>query len=235
MKSLSDLRCWLLESEHYYVDEIHRLNTDSAVQLFPDDASALSGGWLYLPAEPGSGDWNIARMLGQGSEALTTLTLLPETETNLLVPSEFSHLFVDRFKQQSSLIYFEGVHTATDAVDGEAAVSADVLSKSGLTLQRRAGDEAGSFALYLLAEDQIQGYVKSIRLTPNFAEVYIEVQPGMRQRGLGNHLLSLALLEAAKSGRNLIYTVDADNQASLALTRKVGLQQFLQLDRFLKV
>ena len=56
----------------------------------------------------------------------------------------------------------------------------------------------------------------------------------MRQRGFGEYLLREALKEAANTGRSLVYTVDAENAASLALARKAGLQQFMQLARFLR-
>lgn len=231
MNRFADLLRMLLENERCYVDEIHRLNTDPSVQLFPENAVEAGGGWLLLPAEPGSGDWNIARMLGQGSAAASALPLLPSVETNLLVPQKCSALFADNYARQSPLIFFEGC-----AAPGKSRQSAST-DLSGplheLKLQRRSDGATGDFALYLLAVGQIQGYIKSIHLTPHHAEVYIEVQPAMRQRGLGEYLLHLALIEAAQTGRSLVYTVDADNAASLALARKVGLQQFLQLDRFL--
>lgn len=231
MTRFADLRLMLLENERCYVDEIHRLNADPSVQLFPEDAVEAGGGWLYLPAEPGSGDWNIARMLGQGSAAAKALPQLPSAETNLLVPQKFSALFADSCARQSPLIFFEGC-----AAPGRSRqVAASDLSGiwHELKLQRRTGGADGDFALYLLAEGQIQGYIKSIHLTPQHVEVYIEVQPAMRQRGLGEYLLHLALIEASQTSRSLVYAVDADNAASLALARKVGLQQFLQLDRFL--
>ena len=231
MKSPADLRRWLLENERCFVDEIHRLDTDPAVKLFPVNAVESGGGWLYLPAEPGSGDWNIARLLGHGSTALAALPLLPQAETNLLVPQKFSALFADGFVRQTSLLFFAGRATPGQPWHDSSADLSGPLHE--LKLQRHSDGTDGDFALYLLADSQIQGYIKSIRLTPNFAEVYIEVQPAMRQRGLGEHLLHLALLEAAQTHRSLVYTVDVENHASLALAKKVGLQQFLQLDRFL--
>jgi L-amino acid N-acyltransferase YncA len=229
MSKYADLRQLLLENERCYVDEIHRLDHDPKVMLLPENAIEQGGGWLYLPAEPGSGDWHIARMLGQGSVAVTALTLLPEAETHLLVPEKFADLFADGHAAQSSLIYFEG--RAAPAAERQPA-KVDLTSlHPGLQMQsRRAGAD---FAFYLLLEGQIQGYIKVIHLTPNHVEVYIEVQPAMRQRGLGEYLLRAALQEAANTGRSLVYTVDAENTASLSLARKAGLQQFMQLARFL--
>lgn len=231
MNRFADLLRMLLENERCYVDEIHRLNTDPSVQLFPENAAEAGGGWLLLPAEPGSGDWNIARMLGQGNEAVKSLALLPKAETNLLVPQKCSALFAANYSRQSPLLFFEG---CVAPGQGRQSAATDLSGPwHELKLQRRAGASEGDFALYLLEEGQIQGYIKSIHLTPHHVEVYIEVQPAMRQRGLGEYLLHLALIEAAQTGRSLVYTVDADNAASLALARKVGLQQFLQLNRFL--
>ncbi|PKL47119.1 MAG: hypothetical protein CVV42_14140 [Candidatus Riflebacteria bacterium HGW-Riflebacteria-2] len=230
MSKYTDMRRLLLENERCYVDEIHRLDHDPKVRLLPENAIEKGGGWLFLPAETGSGDWNIARMLGQGSEALKALTLLPAAETHLLVPPKFAELFAAAYAAQTPLLYFEGrvapAHALPDA-------SVDLTSlQAGLQLQsRRAGAD---FAFYLLLEGQIQGYIKAIHLTPNHVEVYIEVQPAMRQRGFGEYLLREALKEAANTGRSLVYTVDAENVASLTLARKAGLQQFMQLARFLR-
>lgn len=230
MSKYADLRRLLLENERCYVDEIHRLDHDPKVRLFPEDTIEQGGGWLYLPSEPDSGDWNIARMLGQGNVAIESLALLPDAETHLLVPTRCARHFAADHAGQSPLIYFEGV-----AAPGHERQPAhlDLSSlRPGLQLEsRRAGAD---FAFYLLLEGQIQGYIKTIRITPNHLEVYIEVQPAMRQRGCGEYLLRQALKEAAQNDRSLIYTVDADNVASLSLAQKAGLQQFMQLARFLR-
>ena len=233
MSKYAQLHQMLRENERCYVDEIHRLNTDPTIQLLPDDAIERGGGWLYLPAEPGSGDWHIARMLGQGSKALAALPLLPSPEINLLVPEKYSALFADKCSLQTPLIFFEGC--ILHAQDRHCQPIKLPGHLSSLNLQRRCDGAEGSFALYLLAEGQIQGYIKSIHLTPNYVEVYIEVKPAMRQQGLGEYFLRQALCEAAQTGRALVYTVDADNSASLALAKKAGLRQFMQLDRFLKI
>jgi ribosomal protein S18 acetylase RimI-like enzyme len=230
MSKYADLRQLLLENERCYVDEIHRLDHDPKVLLLPENAIDQGGGWLYLPAEAGSGDWNIARMLGQGNVAFKALSLLPDAETHLLVPPKFADLFADAHAAQSSLVYFEGC--AAPAHERQSA-QIDLSSlHPGLQLQsRRAGAD---FAFYLLLEGQIQGYIKAIHLAPNHVEVYIEVQPAMRQRGFGEYLLFEALKEAANTHRCLVYTVDAENVASLSLARKAGLQQFMELSRFLR-
>lgn len=232
MSKYAQLRQMLRENERCYVDEIHRFDADPAVQLLPDDAIEKGGGWLYLPAEHGSGDWHIARMLGQGSEALNALSLLPSADTNLLVPEKFSALFSDKCSLQTPLIFFEGSISRAQNRRCESTELSEHFP--GLHMQRRYDGTKGDFALYLLADGQIKGYIKSIHLTPNYVEVYIEVQAAMRQQGLGEHLLHQALYEAAQTGRSLVYTVDADNTASLALAKKIGLRQFMQLDRLLK-
>jgi len=229
MSKYANLRQLLLENERCYVDEIHRLDHDPKVMLLPENAIEQGGGWLYLPAEPGSGDWNIARMLGQGNEALKALSLLPDAETHLLVPPKFADLFADH-AAQSSLVYFEGCAAPTH----ERQPAQVDLSSLHAGLQMQSHRAGAGFAFYLLLEGQIQGYIKAIHLTPHHVEVYIEVQPAMRQRGFGEYLLREALREAASTGRFLVYTVDAENAASLALARKAGLQQFMQLARFLR-
>jgi len=230
MSKYADLRQLLLENERCYVDEIHRLDHDPKVMQLPENAIEQGGGWLYLPSEPGSGDWNIARMLGQGNVAVKALALLPDAEAHLLVPPKFADLFAADHAARSSLIYFEGC--AAPAHEQQPALVDLSSLQAGLQLQsRRAGAD---FAFYLLLAGQIQGYIKAIHLTLHHVEVYVEVQPAMRQRGFGEYLLRAALREAANTCRSLVYTVDAENVASLALARKAGLQQFMQLARFLR-
>ncbi|KAF1083496.1 MAG: hypothetical protein GQF41_0274 [Candidatus Rifleibacterium amylolyticum] len=230
MSKYADLRLLLLENERCYVDEIHRLDQDPKVMLLPENAIEQGGGWLYLPAEAGSCDWSLARLLGQGSVAVKALPLLPDAEINLLVPEKFADLFAGDHAAQSSLLYFEG-----RTVPAPERQSAQVdLSSLHPELQLQSRRSGADFAFYLLLEGQIQGYIKAIHLTPSHVEVYIEVQPAMRQRGFGEYLLREALAEAANTGRSLVYTVDAENAASLSLARKAGLQQFMQLARFLR-
>lgn len=90
------------------------------------------------------------------------------------------------------------------------------------------------FAIYLLADDQVQGYVKTIRATRNFVEVYIEIKPALRGRGLATRLLELAVMTAHQQGRELIYVVDEQNKASVATVISAGLTRTISLSRFLR-
>ncbi|HRE47681.1 MAG TPA: GNAT family N-acetyltransferase [Aggregatilineales bacterium] len=58
-----------------------------------------------------------------------------------------------------------------------------------------------------------------------FAELYVEVDPGARQKGWGRSVL-VALIEAVLAGGRLpLYLVEPTNEASLRLAHSVGFQE----------
>lgn len=239
--------------ENLFVDEIDRIQTSpEQLRLFPANALQHGGGWLFMAGELGSGDWNLARLIGDAKIAAMQLDLLPQLETHLLVPGEAASLFVGQFKQLGSLVYFSdtcelNIQETLSAAEGKdvccaktVATLIDNLKSNGFAVKFK--DSTGAFAdkqnedltIYLLDNGRVQGYIKTIRTTGNCLEVYIEVIPSLRQRGLGRTLLSLAVARAGVLGKSIIYAVDEENTASMATARSAGLQEILRLSRFLK-
>lgn len=74
------------------------------------------------------------------------------------------------------------------------------------------------------AEDEVAAWASLNWQSPYFGEIAVGTQPQYRQRGWGKsvvHALSGYLLE---SGRIPLYVVAEDNEASIALARRVGFQ-----------
>lgn len=219
-----DLLAYLLQREKFFVEEIDRLcfKPDS-VQIFADEKF---NGWLYLPGESQSADWNLARLIGRPQEAGVWLDQLPSHELQLLVP-ETALDFFPQFQQSSSLFWFESSIISVPKAQ----------NMSGFEFKTRQKPNEcklfnGSFIeIYLLRQQEIVGLVKTIKETPRCTEVYIEVAPAWREKGLGSWLLGQMLAATAKLGKCLTYAVADDNPASLALARKMGLRQFNRLLR----
>lgn len=231
----ADLQEFLYRHEKYFVDELHRLQTaPELLTLFFRDDPGFEGGWLFMQAEPDSGDWNIARMLGNPEIALACLHLLPDVESYLLIPEGAEHHFANDYRQASSLLWFlnDAQHHDSFALTHEAAAMG-----FDLNIKMDQSDDSATdsgFAIYLLRQQKVQGYIKTIHSTKNFVEVYIEVKPSLRNRGLGTMLLQQACSLAFSLKRQLIYAVDAENKASIKIALKSGLKQFTRCSRFIR-
>ncbi|HNX76512.1 MAG TPA: GNAT family N-acetyltransferase [Candidatus Rifleibacterium sp.] len=227
------------QNELLFVDEIDRLRRQpSLVSVCPGNA-LQNGGWLFMAAESASGDWNLARLLGDPHGAIEALGRLPDVESQLLVPEPVARLFARQLLPQPALLNF------VDAEVNDYAVSNGNSLPTGFNIEIRfarplaasaAVDAtlADQLSVFLLADGQVQGYVKTIRHSQNFSEVYIELKPAVRGRGLAPELLRQAVLALRSRHRRLFYSVSADNAPSLATARRVGLQPAFKLARFLK-
>lgn len=58
--------------------------------------------------------------------------------------------------------------------------------------------------------------------SPGFAEVYVQTDPGTRERGWGVSVVAALTDEILKTGRTPIYLVDTHNDASRHLAEKLG-------------
>ncbi len=58
--------------------------------------------------------------------------------------------------------------------------------------------------------------------SPRFAEISINSKPGYRRQGWGKSVLSAMVEHVLENGRLPLYVAAEDNEASIALARKVG-------------
>lgn len=213
----------LYQNEILYVDEIDRLQLQPESVSIITEKSIFTGGWIYLRADQSSGDWNLARLTGCPEVALASLDRLPTEETRLLVPPEAASL-VKHLHQEPDLIFF---CSRENHADKEIELHATEFSL-------KTNFEQNLPAIYLCRSDEVCGYVRPIRQTRHFVEVYIELKPACRGNGLAKPLLAKAAAEINKLQKKLYYAVSADNAASLQTARSTGLQQIFSLCRFLR-
>ncbi|GAB4279773.1 MAG: hypothetical protein Kow0029_23820 [Candidatus Rifleibacteriota bacterium] len=224
---------YLLKNEHEYVEEIHRIlfETDS-VKIFPEVVNGKSfNGWIYMAGEQGSADWNLARLIGAPEIAKNYVNLLPDKELQLLVRNTDVAFFQD-FEQAGIIRWFYR--------SGKVFPKKEEIDNFGLEMVVRSKPQRAGICLshnlecYLLKCSQVVGLVKTVRETVNFAEVYIEVSPELRGKGLGKRLLNKFEAELAARRKRLVYAVDAENEPSLGLAKSVGLANFANLVRLSK-
>lgn len=211
----------LYQHEVLYVDEIDRLQRQPESVSIIAEKSIFTGGWIYLHAESGSGDWNLARLVGCPEAALASLNMLPDEETRLLVPPEAAGLF-KHLHQEPDLIFF---CSREDDFEREIKpLAAEFSLKTNF--------ENGLPAIYLCRSDEVCGYVRPIRQTRHFVEVYIELKPAYRGHGLASPLLACAVEELHRLEKKLYYAVSADNLPSLKTALGTGLVNIFSLLRF---
>jgi len=238
MNSTSKILKFLYADEQAFVDEIDRVeNSPDKVLLIPEDCFEQGGGWLFSYGEADSGDWNLARMIGQAEVAFRYANLLPKAEINLLFPENTGKDLLNGLILKSSLLFF------ADKKTGESKeISGNLFEKNQIkpfcqvkirTLQGQAKpyEEGELDGVYLVAEEMVKAYVKVIRRSKKFNEVYIEVEPSMRLQGIGWNLLKMAILQCRKRKKTLIYAVDQDNPASVATAEKAELFHYQTLAR----
>ena len=223
---------YLLGQEVFFVEEIDRLYFDQqSIKPVLDDEL---NGWLYLPGEPGSADWNLARMLGSAERANPLLEKIPRGELQLLVAETAVSCFPEWVKTGLISWYVSDGDSLSEVFEKK-------LDELDLTWQFRvrpavskAISTVGKEIFLLDSRSRIAGLVKTIRETPNFVEVYIEVAPEYRERGLGRTLLAKMIAESRLKGKSITYAVDQNNHASLALAKSVNLRPFNQLFRLIE-
>ncbi|MEW6710467.1 MAG: GNAT family N-acetyltransferase [Candidatus Riflebacteria bacterium] len=218
----------LINQEILYVEEIDRLNScPESLTFFGDEKL---NGWLYLAGEPGSADWNLARMIGEPLRALSFIGQLNPKDLHLLVAELNLHDFQE-WINAGSILWF--------ASENDALAAKMPTQVEGYEFRQRFNSRAGQYfpivgpEIYAFSSGQIYGLVKTVRETQKFIEVYIEVEVSRRGQGLGFVLLQRMIEMVHKLDKTLTYALNDDNQASLALAKRAGLQPFNRLFRLL--
>lgn len=225
----------LRQHEKCFVEEIDRIsNRPDLVRIVPADLENEKSGWIYLQGEPGSADWNMARLIGDLSLAMDWIDRLPQQELQLLCPAEC--LLSNTWEKIGAIYWFESSLEA-DAKSDQCSEPGKVFDSMQLKpdfVCYSSNDSGSGFAIYLNSDSGMQGYIKCIHSTENYFEFYIEVKPNMRDKGLGTALLQMAIDESHRRNKTLIYSLASDNRASMRIAQKTGLKSYMTLNRFVK-
>lgn len=225
----------LLAEEKFFVEEIHRLAFfPESISFYPECVVEKDGnGWIYMAGEDGSADWNLARLVGDEVVAKNYVNLLPQNELQLLVTNEVASCFAG-FETAGKILWFESqpeINSCARTIDLKFEL------QHGLKLLEKKKPEvctiypSENLTLLLIRDEQVAGIVKTIRETPRFVEVYIEISPDLRSQGVGTNLLISMIERIHVAGKRLLYAVDEENKASISIALKAGLVEFLSLTR----
>lgn len=231
IKVADNLLSWLCEREKYFNEEIHSILTGvKKVEFFGQFYQGEPVGWLYSYADKDSNDWNLARQVGSISEAGKFLKFLPNIETYLLYPMPLGERSSSKQDQKGMIYWFE----AAEVKKGVAYNSILQSKVRFLIKTKRSKKVFGKyqfdyFSAYLMEDEKIIGFVKTIHETMNTCEVYLEISPRFRGRGLGLRLLETVSDECLKRHKKLIYTVASDNVASIRIAEKFGMRKYQTL------
>lgn len=194
-----DILDYFYLNEVCYVDEIDRI-TEST--LFWNE----KGGWYFMPAQRDSADWNIARMVGSASSAKNNLNKIKADNSMFLVPeNEYSNF--SEYRKKGSLLYFVSDKSNTKKHE-------KVITPYSIEVRQN--------QVFLLYKDLVVGYVKPIRESKNFIEVYIEITASHRGKGLATSLLRTSVDYFAGQNKGIVYIVENTNLASINTVKGSG-------------
>lgn len=194
-----DILDYFYSNEVCYVDEIDRISEST---LFWSE----NGGWYYMPAQKDSADWNIARMVGCPCSAKKNINRVKAENSIFLVP-ENQYSYFSEYPRKGCLLYF---------FSDKHNKKKHEKVRSPYTI------EAKQNQLFLIYNGTIVGYVKPIRESDNFVEVYIEIMPSHRGKGLGAALLNAAADYFVQHNKGMVYIVEDTNQASVSTVKRAG-------------
>ncbi|MDD3001183.1 MAG: GNAT family N-acetyltransferase [Candidatus Riflebacteria bacterium] len=162
-----------------------------------------------MPAQRDSADWNIARMVGSANSAKNNLNKIKADNSIFLVPdNEYSNF--SEYTKKGSLLYFvSDKSNKSNTIKHEKVIMSYSI-------------EVRQNQVFLIYQDLVVGYVKPIRESKNFIEVYIEIRPSHRGKGLAVCLLSTAVEYFSGQNKGVVYIVESTNLASINTVKKAG-------------
>ena len=224
---------WLMEREKYFNEEVHNIiSGQKKIDFFGEFKDDNPVGWLFTYAEKGSGDWNLARRIGGVEEASKFFNFLPRIEKHVLTPVPLTDRFSHRHNNSDLLYWFEAPQEDKDIV-----YNVILQSKVRFILKtRRPKKQFGKFqfdyfSAYLVESEKVVGVAKTIHETEHTCEIYIEISPRFRGRGLALRLLDTINKDCIKRNKKLIYVVEASNLSSLRITEKFGMRKYQTMKR----
>ena len=224
---------WLIDREKFFNEELHNIiSGQKKVEFFGEFDGDDPVGWLFSYAEKGSGDWNLARRVGGVDEAAKFLNFLPRCEKHLLTPVPLRERVSDGQTNVGLIFWFEAPDVKKHLAYNSILQSKVRFVTKTRRPQKKYGEfEFDYFSAYLVESEKVIGVAKTIHETQNTCEIYLEVSPRFRGRGLGLRLLEEVNNDCIKRHKKLIYVVEASNKSSLRIAEKFGMRKYQTLKR----
>jgi L-amino acid N-acyltransferase YncA len=229
----------LLQQQKYFVEEIDRmLCAPEKIKLFPKNLKNTGeASWIYMAGDSDSADWNLARCINDPEIAQEYLHLLPKNETQLLINKTDEPNFVKQIKR-GEIFWFESsrnlesvLHNYKNKLKNQNWFNnSEIRPRKNVVSIKKC--KRLNLELYLFNKNTMLGFIKTIRETPDFVEVYIEIRPDFQGKGAGTFLLLQMINLVQNNDKNLVYSVEADNLASIRIAQKANLSRFNTLSRF---
>jgi RimJ/RimL family protein N-acetyltransferase len=223
----------LLAKEIFYVEEIYRLCfLPSEISFIEDDSG--ENGWIFMPGEKNSADWNLARCKGKPEKAVKIVDSLPKVDLQLLIDRKNLDFVLPSygFQKESRLLWFHSEKDNTDDKIKVAKIDSELKLEKKIDKKFHELFTAQCPAIYLLKDQSVIGYSKAVRESPNYIEVCIEMASAYRNMGIGTCLLANMVDFVHSLNKRLVYAVDETNLASQAIAAKNRLLPFNDIWRF---
>ena len=225
----------LLNKEISYNEEIHNLIVgEKEVSFIPAVQNAING-WVCTLAKKQDSDWNLAKFFGKPEDSETIFPLKAEKDDlHFLIEEEFCSNISSDFKFQDSLYWF-----TNEGVGGDNLFRMpEIIFEENLIIAPQTrpiafGDFSFNyFSVYLLKNGVVKGFARTNHETPHSFEVYIEVEPQYRNKGIGKALMNEVLKFSMKNRKKLIYVCEKSNLPSLKLAESLELKKFNTFNRY---
>lgn len=223
---------YFYENELFYVDEIDRIKEG---KYYGDEA----GGWFFLLGNKGSGDWDMARLIGELEDGAKYFSQVPKENTVFMVSRRGARTDTEprsgHENRQNNL--FDLSEYPKKAVIRCYASKARSLCDFSDFFKGNSLEKGYSFThsknyTWLCYKGVGIGYVMPIRQSKNAVEVYIEIAPEHRGKGLSLALLKTAVKHLSSHNKRIVYLVFEDNLPSIKLVQRAGFEQIGIIDTY---
>lgn len=214
---------YFYQNEFFHVDEIDRIKEG---KYYGDK----SGGWFFLSGNKGSGDWDMARLIGAPEQGVRYFQEVPKENTVFMIPR--LRVGADYGEPQEHLL-----NLAEYPKKGTISCYVSKARRMFDFLHRDKLSEDYDLVYrkqytWLCYKGIGIGYVMPIRWSKNAVEVYIEIIPEHRGKGLSLILLKTAVKHLAALNKRIVYLVFEDNVPSLKLVQRAGFEQVGIIDAY---
>ncbi|NLM17814.1 MAG: GNAT family N-acetyltransferase [Candidatus Riflebacteria bacterium] len=226
--SIDSIKKLFLQNEKFYVEELDRIASNDGLIGFIQAGNSDTDGWFLMLSNPGTADWNMARLIGNDIEqAKEALKLFPCFSECMLITHEKNLFFSEDLETAPNILMLE----KTLLLENKGFEK--TVREHNLKLSIKKRKEGIIDGCLQTAEGKLAAFVKTQRKTSNYIELAIEVAAEHRNKGFGTFILNYVSNECLKDGFLPLYLVEKNNPQSLRIAEKCGFTIFASLKRFI--